>query len=54
MVLVDSNTNVLESRLERRRIVLKTYELKINKVLTTFLELKFEKKLRGNGNGLTI
>lgn len=54
MILVDGNTNVLKSRLERRREVLKKNELKINKVKTKIIELKFEKELRGNGNGLTI
>lgn len=45
MVSVDGNTNVLESRLERRRVVSNENKLKINKILAKFLELEFENEL---------
>lgn len=45
MVSVDGNTNVLERKLERRRVVLNENKLKINKILAKFLELEFEKEL---------
>lgn len=53
MVLVHENKNVLEGILKRRREVLENNWLKINKVQTEFVELRFKIRYE-NGYYLSI
>lgn len=44
MVLVDENTNILEGKIEGWREILKKNRLKINGVITKFLDFEFKNK----------